>query len=1267
MEVASRAKEKSVVTDRKIDTGSRTQNTERHYIQEINSVSQISHSENNLVNAHPCSADPIIGSAYRQPGNKIGWKMRLLLVLAAVGNITTSPLAANGRLQRYERKTADPCLDLLSPFPCYPGAAQNIAIHPQRRDKRDNVRAKRDIRAMLDIAVENFDAVTVGYDYRNNQSEVCRSDIFMKKCVKEHKRIKKENQSYRRLILNVGKIPCFCPSPLYPVSLLSLAAGESVTQNSVRIFKTRETRNDINTINRFGISEIKEFTETICEIKNKIENFAQLLNILGDTFLNERISETAIIKFGTWKFLFRLKLLDIGCEIIANPQKKALSYLYDIADDLLSIFPKYHDFPENRFLVGKLFHYFSDVFDSGDREFTHVSESRKFMLNFWTSIVTSLPYNHAQAMYINNDDFFNDMISAFSIMNKIILLKTKNAGEVMVDIDSGILVEKKSRKRILFNMQERQWDLHTTTATSDSPVNIMNKIKHYCHGYKEILLFINSDKNWYGDASLILKKGMLSALIGHQCYPIKEVKLNNGHYKYIYTYPEKETTITLTRSLISIKDKWYFESETSPAISNELCAFVKHQSSHILTADVTDYDVTLMDISNGLHQDAELNNYLKIEGKYYKLFHDSYNYGDFIDGENVYIPLKKGAGKWDLKHHILDGTEGWYRAEINAECRAQHPEQYYLDSSVLESIKNSEGWLESQIDGDPELGKIPGTVRFADKDYFCYDGKFIEVGKNGDNTFFIVTSKSDFHQNIIYKNPVSYTFFILEDKPIANIATILNTQRNNHCIVKRNDIHQCVAYSESRSLATLLLKHITFGIKISDPKTFLERDKFSANLYRDKRYASAYLYHYRDAIYFHARVNKNDFATVPVYFTLHGSREDNSLDTYNIIGLVSVVEDYDNNELITCTYQEAMKSILIMDDVKSDIESTRQKMKYFNKDFQIKDLEKMFPVEKKLRSLPADFPIEPLQPLYEMSGKKALFSPGQKREDLINSLNDMLGRDLTSHLYKYYSEETQLAYPEIVSTLSEAILKAEEAVKTCLNSFKTSRKVIYYIYNDWDIKEHRARMLFYYALVKKVKRLKMIINDNFHNNIYLYHHKDITSTLGRDSIDFKDNKELIAFVIPNDNFKRVFINIDIFPESYKVSDLVQKEFYTNLMTETLIHEASHLVNSGWDTFYLPVFEDGKFREADKVPDYIGHTILHEKNGANFKLICENYFIRNKIYHKYNFKSLMAPENLLRIFHADDFLKSLVMINNADALTFLIEDISKLEGQGERSN
>lgn len=135
------------------------------------------------------------------------------------------------------------------------------------------------------------------YYYTENQDKKCKSDKVQKKCKKAHGDLHKKNRIFSRLIINVGKVGCFCPPPdNKQVIITSPYAQHHTKQNSHRhnyiivnrqkrpefipnISKTRSRNEDISTDD----ITIKKLYDYSCAEESQKTTFSSILKHIGET------------------------------------------------------------------------------------------------------------------------------------------------------------------------------------------------------------------------------------------------------------------------------------------------------------------------------------------------------------------------------------------------------------------------------------------------------------------------------------------------------------------------------------------------------------------------------------------------------------------------------------------------------------------------------------------------------------------------------------------------------------------------------------------------------------------------------------------------------------------------------------------------------------------------------------------------------------------------------------------------------------------------
>lgn len=243
------------------------------------------------------------------------------------------------------------------------------------------------------------------------------------------------------------------------------------------------------------------------------------------------------------------------------------------------------------------------------------------------------------------------------------------------------------------------------------------------------------------------------------------------------------------------------------------------------------------------------------------------------------------------------------------------------------------------------------------------------------------------------------------------------------------------------------------------------------------------------------------------------------------------------------------------------------------------------------------------------------------------------------------------------------------------NSKETLNK---YITEQLGISDTRAGKYFASSLKSKLKRMRMFFNENNKENIMIITKKEpgdlnreILSELGEDNL---------GFTLTNDPLDRIFINTAIvkdFPEHLANPEntplLKQPEtpernrlFFTNLFSETMLHESVHALGSPDDYLYLNYNKEGSIQNIAKSLEQIENAIatktMREEEFAHFSKV---YFISNPVYRDFSFASLSKPEVQTELFRQDSFFRAMLLLKNPDTITLLVRELanpSQLEVQ-----
>ncbi|MCW2477622.1 hypothetical protein J5224_00635 [Candidatus Symbiopectobacterium sp. NZEC135] len=252
-----------------------------------------------------------------------------------------------------------------------------------------------------------------------------------------------------------------------------------------------------------------------------------------------------------------------------------------------------------------------------------------------------------------------------------------------------------------------------------------------------------------------------------------------------------------------------------------------------------------------------------------------------------------------------------------------------------------------------------------------------------------------------------------------------------------------------------------------------------------------------------------------------------------------------------------------------------------------------------------------------------------------------------------------------MSIFNHAFEKTIMKIERVYASIKTRRALVDgYVLSKLRINFSGARELFIDVLSSKLKRMEGVFDLNDKSNIILVmgKNKDNIPMNGQLSGE-KDN--IVGFSYIHDPLDRIYIKTDSFSRDRtstfagweKVRDLEKKaEHLSNIMC----HESVHALGTPEDYFYHNTIDDGKY---DMIENTLIRTeiALRQGRGVNdtFINMCTLYFMSNPVYQTFELNSLLKPEALSLLFQYDDYLRALILVNNPDTITVIINDLAKL--------
>lgn len=1006
------------------------------------------------------------------------------------------------------------------------------------------------------------------------------------------------------------------------------------------------------------IDDVKKVSLIECRDEREKLYFSDILRIVGRSLKNP-IAEV----FKEGMIIYQYNYLEEGC--------KNNDELYDktkkvegVMSYLLSLIPDINNLQTGLQIASGVLELMADDIDGKELSVDNIASVNDGLISLFKGVVSGLASEQMSKMK-ERPDSIKAMIEKirYNHGGMTIQMEVPNKQIEIKEIYNHFA--NAENENFLFYNENDNWVVNNNIDFTHTVKKTLEKANKFFLGEKDLMFIQNSSPKFYQDAIIVNDGKQLYILVGNEFRTVREVKFNNDDYRYlmtenVYSQPHDSLVPAIYKG-----GKWYAEDKTSRAVSNELLECVSRYdkiSNKLVSKNIKHRHISPLTLSRDIQFDKWNNKYIKINDEYFLLKMD--NAGSvYIEGKRHKFSLAKMSGRYYPKTYERERLLAISKTELTKPSMLQTNKKIFLDGSVEMELRKKFIRNGNQQRRRIYLSKesemlhskiIEGAVHFENEDYFLYSDCLINVRSNGDDTYTLRFTKDTENEIMVYKNAKSNTYYFLTDENRS-----INRKRKSHCVSKRQILSVCsTSYHETPNLNLLLKKNKDHAVKIDDPANRLVPSSLVVGTYRNEK--NDLFYHFQGDEYFHCVEEPDEQPfVIPAFITIHGKKENEEIDPSVIISSVSVIKDFDTHEIIMSTPSEAQEIVFNI-----DAETSRLLLEWQDANFRGDDIDHNDFVE--LPTILASYE--------EISDVKDMILYGGKKK--IKSLH-MVNRRIDQYMSRLgegYDDIRLLSLdpasreflPRRIATIYVAAATDALSILRGAASKITSHKesVINYIINELDIRDERVHGLLIEAFKIKFDRIGLILNENDMGNLKILVGNDLEPRSNK--VDIPLNNDVTLGVTPCDDpldrmiFNALFIphDIDISMNAEQINQ--QQEYFTNIATETMLHEAVHATGPTEDYLYLDVNDIGRLESIRDALTHTERSIGSDMMREGFIYLSKIYFSINPVYHKYNIDNLIIPQNLREIYSADNYFKALLLLNNPDAFAILIRDISELE-------
>ena len=1132
------------------------------------------------------------------------------------------------------------------------------------------------------------------YTYSSRQLEVCLTESFNQRCQGAHQKAREKHGCFHfpnNLLLKITGKFCMCPPPNWleviilppqpeflqktdpPMILMKSQPADKPTTTTTTAF-TPMTPTNINTTQLYN----SQANSTVPPKKSSDKPELFTYENEGENLtLSKNLRRISKIIANPGAVLLTAGKSALDPQYVDNTQfYQSVKKVETVIDNILMWIPMVNRAFISINIIGDILNLYSDSLEGKEMDQGTLSDLIFQATILSKDIISSV--STADIKKLSSDENIGKnqkFLHPFSFEeNNLMMMMDGIKNKIKVEKKFNHLYSPETEGFIFYDYNER-W---ITENYNNLNINIKNSFEAANKAWNDpdnIYLLKNSSPTIYENGVIIRYKGELFLLIEDVLHRVEEIPVTDDIYRYVIKNNDKYTPV------IYQKKSWVFEESSSPLASQKLRMFL--DNNHIVKNNLVSKNINHQDVSPLVQYfhfqfDKESNKYLKINDQYYIIKTSPYgNY--YIEGSHDLLELQYTDHQYHIKDSPLDDICCFHKKPINTLKGTLSDPHFFLDKKVIDDIKRIDSLSENKIKIDiNEMFRTMRDSKNIDKaitvngiDYILCDDKFIQIHSNGDDTYILGDPKNDDKNILVYKNQFGDTYFKI---PRTRKKWYKLVEKPTHCIIKRQPEGACaIDYYESHDVSDLLEQNSSQSIIINDYEQQLElHDNFNA-IYQEKENNNNLYYNVKDNIFFHVRKNLSGMSSfTPSIFVIYGRSVDQQINLHNIITKVCVIKDFDTQKTIFSTPEEAQTTIFSIPQRLSKLFLKIQEQDNLYKDITSADLAEI----KEKQSLLND--MTDLKELFFRSGKKILSSIEYAESALKEEIDEFLKPESKDgiEINNLKNIEQSKENPVIEEVCNNAFKKTVNNIDKATTAMKDSEERFnQYITEKLGISDTRAVDYFASGFKNKLERIKMYFNEDNKENIMIIMKKKQSD---ENKKIFSEEGELsLGFTINNDPLDRIFINTVIMkdfseqlnhPEGQSQSNsplfpqpdspIRNRMYFTNLISETMIHESVHALGSPDDYLYLPTNKEGYIDNIKKSIKQIEKAIAEETmEEVAFKYFSKLYFMSNPVYNDFSFASLNKPEILTELFRQDSFYRAILLLKNPDTISLLIRELA----------
>lgn len=1154
------------------------------------------------------------------------------------------------------------------------------------------------------------------YTYTTRQTPICLTESFNQRCQVAHRQARAKRGCLNIMLNMVLKITgkyCWCPPPdwlemkiIEPERFIPSTIMQTTTQPTPRTsIVVKSPPGVITTDNNEMVKhKISDSYGYFIPQKSSLD----IINTtLSDDEENHEVKKVSLIEcYNERENITLAKSLRIISETIKSPVATTLreglvvikynflgqgcvnnSDFYETSKKveetityLLSWLPGVNRLLFITGVAGSLLETFADALDDNELKVDDILDLNLQFINLSKDVISSIKTKDINDIAKKtNQEKIKEIIKPLEYKKNELVINNHDGNVIKTKKNLNHLFNE-DRNGFIFYDNNKKWMIDNNIKSNNHIRETFEKSRERWEDTDNIYFFKNSSPDIYGDAILLRYHGKTYTLTEGSLYKTNEIQLTDDVFRYLIKDDDKFLPI------IYKGESWFFEESSSPSISNELNYFLINNNkikNRLVSDHINHQDISPLTPGREVQFDKDFNKYIKINNQYYKL-KQSIDTSHYIEGEHDMLSLQLIDNKYHIKKSLFDGICCFHREPIDTIPELNQVDTFYLDNTVISKINSMDFLSNSQhtmISSEAteyyftKSQHIDGAIINNKIDYIYYKNKFIKIHSNGDNTY-ILGDINDREGNIkIYKSPGSDTYFTIPKKIKKWKGLIAKTRR---CIVKKHPSSVCnTEYFETERISYLLNPNNNHGITINEYQNSLDNNHFFPNIYNKKGSEKELYYKSEGNYFFHARLNiHKPISFTPTTFIIYGKDINQQIDYKTIITSISVIRDFDTNKIIFSTPGEAQENIFDIDKKYSDLFLKWQEEDKVYRDITPADLPEI------VKNIPLLNDLSDLDDLFNRKGKKIITSIDYSEKALKDRLDRIILsiNDLEMNNLNTFQENKK--YPVIEDICNQAFKKTIRYIKDATTTIESSKdKLDNYILNVLKISDVKARENFINSLKNKLQRMHFIFDENNKENIIILARKHPEN----ENILSEEGKNMLGFTILHDPLDRIFINTAVIADIYghTISQKNNKGllegqgipqpdtpkrnrvYFTNLISETMLHEAVHALGSPEDYLYLYIDTEG---HIDNISDSISHIEEAITEGAmdriKFEFLTKIYFMSNPLYKDFSIRSLNKPEILKDIFRDDSFFRAIILLNNPDTISLLIRELAGTKLQDE---